>query len=199
MKRPLLFSIFLVGTLVIFSVCPAYALSIDVAKLTFSKNFNDAEGIPYDITNSFSPTDNRVYASIEFDPVKTGGTIEWMWYDPSGTLYYSVPVEVKKNDNWAYGYIGIISQKAASKLGEWTVDLRKGGIVIDSKKFRLVKQTTSTIPSSYPMPVITTAPYRDCPGITECGSNCCAPGEGCCHTRYCDVCYNPLTHDCTYY
>ena len=38
--------------------------------------------------------------------------------------------------------------------------------------------------------------FNPCNGNTKCGDECCASDEGCCQTKYGQVCYNPQTHVC---
>jgi len=47
------------------------------------------------------------------------------------------------------------------------------------------------------MPSVITIPtQKDCPGITKCGNNCCAPDQGCCYTENGPICYDPYTQVC---
>ena len=55
-----------------------------------------------------------------------------------------------------------------------------------SSQNQIISDFTSFRPSAIP-----------CHGNTKCGNNCCKSDEGCCHTFYGPVCYDPYTQICT--
>lgn len=168
---------------------------------TLSKGVNENSGEPYGITKTFLSTDERVCSILHFDPLVSDSDIEWRWYDPNGNLYRSFRDQAEKGWDWLFCYIDLKNYEPSSKPGEWFVDFLFNGEVIDSKNFTIeIDKTPSFEPiSASSTPNInygTGTPPKNCPGITECGNNCCGPSEGCCYTANGPVCYNPLTHVC---
>lgn len=102
-----------------------------------SKDLNENTGQPYETTNTYISTDERINSIIHFEPLKEKGIVEWRWYNPDGELYDTFSDMAGKGWDWVYCYMPIREKISEIKPGEWNVDFLFNNEVLDRKQFSI--------------------------------------------------------------
>lgn len=105
--------------------------------MVISKNFDEENGEPIKISDTFLITDERICAFVSFDPLLSDSKLEWHWYDPTGNLFIEDFLLAEEGWDWACYYIDIQDYEKPLLPGEWKVDFLYDGEILDSKRFSL--------------------------------------------------------------
>jgi hypothetical protein len=93
-----------------------------------------ASNRPTDRATVFEPTDRWAVCWTKVTDEAIGRRIEFRFYDPSGSLYFTTE---RTADRYNWGYINIGGWKAAILRGPWRVDVYVGGELQLSVPFRI--------------------------------------------------------------
>jgi hypothetical protein len=95
-------------------------------------------------TNTFYPSDSKVYSWLSFGKISDAHQVEWRWFSPDGNLYNTYTQQIPKPSgepwNWynLYSFISIAGYNAASMPGVWKVDVYLDGQRILTEQFTLI-------------------------------------------------------------
>lgn len=94
-------------------------------------------------TSTFSSTDNRAYSWLSLADVGAG-TVEWIWYSPDSSQYYTGSVDIPaptSGATWSvynvWFYINIAGSDAAGLPGDWHVDVFLDGNKLLTEQFTI--------------------------------------------------------------
>ena len=118
------------------AILPADAAVTRIDEHVFAKGiYNEIQ--PIGVTTTFTQDDAYVYAFTRASFSRTNFT--WRWYEPSGALYqtHSAVFECRGECEF-YDSLAILGSDAATKTGQWRMDLLADGLPLYSDVFQLV-------------------------------------------------------------
>ncbi|WP_146199835.1 hypothetical protein ACKUB1_15515 [Methanospirillum stamsii] len=103
--------------------------------MVISKNFDEENGEPIEISDTFLTTDERICAFVSFSPLLSESKLEWHWYDPTGYLFIEDYLQAEEGWDWACYYIDIQDYEKPMLPGEWKIDFLYDGEILGSQIF----------------------------------------------------------------
>ncbi|MEW6087404.1 MAG: hypothetical protein AB1498_03805 [bacterium] len=133
---------------VFFTGCNLFGESrdIELVEIRMGKTV-DSAGVVSNLTDTFSPTDDKVVLWLSWNRVRgeNNGVIEW--HDPDGKVYMEDEFKFTAGDDtWATWHeLPIARTNASLKLGDWMVYITLRGNYMDKKKFRITSTSSGDI------------------------------------------------------
>jgi len=107
---------------------------------------------PLNETDRFSPDDQQVIAHVYLENLSGTHTLQWIWFRPDGSIYYSTPPtkintqynKYRKEVN-TWHKLSIKGDAAAKLEGEWKVDIIYDNQLLKSIDFK-IEENIETLP-----------------------------------------------------
>lgn len=137
-----MFSLLLAG-------CNLFGSSSDVelVEIKMGKTFNDSTGVLSDLTDTFSPTDEKIVLWLSWNNVQgeNNGVVEW--HTPDGKVYLEDDFKFTAADGtWATWHsLALARTNASSALGDWIVYISLKGKYFGKKKFKITSTSSGDI------------------------------------------------------
>jgi hypothetical protein len=128
-----------------FQVSDGQVGPISLQKAVTCKGVDPETAQPVNETDVFNTQDSAVYAWSRWEGADGDHSVQWKWYRPGGTLFFSYTLEFSTIycTYYTWGWLNIAGTPAVNYPGNWRVDIYMDGQHVRSLNFNLVSAAGS--------------------------------------------------------